>query len=180
MKHTKSMTYSPSDEARELLLFAVNDGNLYRSSIQPAIANLRRKVAKGTYDSAKAADLFYYIATTASDMYNREFGYRFDVTARWTAAVDMVEFFAEDIEVDINGRFSRVSAGYDKTAPVLVGLLGNVWPHDLTAANIDYIKAFYGRTGWAHKLLTDWPDDIAPAYPAAKKNFVNGFVLIYR
>ena len=98
MKHTKNMVYTPSDEARELLLFAVNDGELYRRSIQPAIANLRRKAAKGTYDSAKAADLFYYIATTASDMYNREFGYRFDVTARWTAAVDMVEYFAEDIE----------------------------------------------------------------------------------
>lgn len=103
MKHTKSMTYKPSDEARELFLFAINTGDLYRQRISPAIANLRRKAVKGTYDREKAADLFYYIATAASDMYNREFGYRFDVTARWTAAVDMAEYFEEEIfyELDV-------------------------------------------------------------------------------
>lgn len=35
MKHTKSMTYKPSDEARELLLYATNHGDLYRQSITP-------------------------------------------------------------------------------------------------------------------------------------------------
>ena len=102
MKHTKSMTYKPSDDARELFLFAINTGDLYRQSITPAIANLRRKAVKGTYDREKAADLFYYIATAASDMYNREFGYRFDVTARWTVAVDMAEYYEDEIFFELN------------------------------------------------------------------------------
>ena len=81
--------------------------------------------------------------------------------------------------MNINGKFSRVST-WGGAGPVLVGFCGNVWPHDLTAENINYIKAFYNRSGWSHKLLLSWPEDITPAYPAAKTNFINGFMLIYR
>lgn len=102
MKHTKSMVYTPSVEARELFLYATNTGDLYRQRITPAITSLRRKAIKGTYDREKAADLFFYIATAASNMYYRDFSYRFDVTARWTAAVDMAEYYEGEIFYELN------------------------------------------------------------------------------
>ena len=46
---------------------------------------------------------------------------------------------------NISGRFSRVSKDYGKDGPVLVGLCGNVYPHDLTDLNVDHIKTFYNR-----------------------------------
>jgi hypothetical protein len=98
MKHTKSMTYKPTEESRELLLFATNDSRLYFQSIIPAIENLKKKYQKGTFDKEKAADLFYYVATAASNKYFKDYGYKFDVTARYTAAVDMVADYMEDIE----------------------------------------------------------------------------------
>jgi hypothetical protein len=80
--------------------------------------------------------------------------------------------------MNINGKFSRVSKDYGKHGPVLVGLVGDVYPHDLSAANLAYIKTFYMRDGWGAKLLAEWPKGIEPAYPAAMKNFKNGFILI--
>ena len=96
MKRTASMKYNETAESRELFMYATNCGNLYRQQISPAIANLRKKAIKGTYDADKAVDLYYYIATAASDMYNREFGYKFSVADRFTAAVDMEAYYRED------------------------------------------------------------------------------------
>ena len=98
MKHTKNMIYKPTEESRELFLVATNESKLYFQMILPAIENLRRKYCKGIFDKEKAADLFYYVATAASNQYKKDFGYSFDVTARYTAAVDMVEAYMEDIE----------------------------------------------------------------------------------
>lgn len=78
----------------------------------------------------------------------------------------------------IFGKFTRVSKDYGKDGPVLVGLCGDIFPHDLSVGNIDYIKVFYNRGAWSCSLLFDWPDGIEPAYPAAKTNIKNGFVLI--
>lgn len=59
--------------ARELELFAVNEGKIYPQRI--AIEkNLERKVEKGTYDHSKAWKLWLYWVDTASKMYEREFG----------------------------------------------------------------------------------------------------------
>lgn len=80
----------------------------------------------------------------------------------------------------ICGRFSRVSKDYGKGGPVLVGLCGDVYPHDLTDLNVDHIKTFYNRATWEHIILNEWPDYIDPAYKAAKSNFKNGFILIYK
>ena len=90
------MNYNETPESRELFMYATNCGNLYRQQIMPAIANLRKKAIKGTYNADKAVDLYYYIATAASDMYNHEFGYKFSVADRFTAAVDMVAYYRED------------------------------------------------------------------------------------
>ena len=96
MKRTKSMIYKASDEAYELFLYATNEGSLYRQQIE----NLKKKVAKGTYDADKAADLFYYAADRAAKMYNQNFGGKFTVQQRFTAAVDMVEFYDDLIHED--------------------------------------------------------------------------------
>ena len=96
MKRTASMNYNETPESRELFMYATNCGNLYRQQIMPAIANLRKKAIKGTYNADKAVDLYYYIATAASDMYNREFGYKFSVEERFTAADDMEAYYRED------------------------------------------------------------------------------------
>ncbi len=101
MKRTSSMIYNETTESRELFLYATNSGDLYRRSITPAIENLRKKVVKGTYDADKAADLFYYIATAASDMYYKEFGYKFSVSDRFTAAVDMVNYYYEEVTYEL-------------------------------------------------------------------------------
>lgn len=96
MKRTSSMIYKETVESRELFLYATNDGNLYRQQITPVIENLRKKALKGTYDKEKAVDAYYYVACTASKMYERDFGYSFAVQDRFTAAVDMEEYFRED------------------------------------------------------------------------------------
>lgn len=97
MKKTKNMVYAPSVDARELAVFTENDSILYRYYIIPAIDNLKKKVARGVFDAEKAVLYFYRVATAASDKYYQDFGYRFSVTARYTAAADLLEFFADEI-----------------------------------------------------------------------------------
>ena len=98
MKRTKSMVYKPTEESRELMLYAMNNGELYRRQRTPGINSLRKKAAKGTYDSEKAIYAWYYVACSASQMYDKDFGYRFTVTDRFTAAVDMEQYYREDVE----------------------------------------------------------------------------------
>lgn len=97
MKRTKNMVYAPTTEARELFLYATNDGDLYRSMVSPIIASMKKKVAKGIYDAEKAVDAFYHVATEASRHYNRDFGYSFSVTDRYTAACEMADYYNEEI-----------------------------------------------------------------------------------
>ena len=98
MKRTKTMVYKPTEESRELMLYAINNGELYRRQITPVINSLKKKAAKGTYDNDKAVDVWYYVACSASQMYNKDFGYSFTVTDRFTAAVDMEKYYREDVE----------------------------------------------------------------------------------
>lgn len=96
MKRTSTMKYNPTTESNELFLYATNDGTLHTRMIQPVITSLRKKAVKGIYDSEKAVDSYYYIACEASKMYNKEFGYSFSVTDRFTAAVEMERYYRED------------------------------------------------------------------------------------
>lgn len=98
MKRTKTMVYKPTVESRELMLYAINNGDLYKRQILPVINSLKKKAAKGTYDSDKAVDAWYYVACSASQMYDKDFGYSFTVTDRFTAAVDMEQYYREDVE----------------------------------------------------------------------------------
>ncbi len=97
MKRTKSMTYKPTTESRELFLYAINDSDIYRQQITPAIKNLKRKATKGIYDQNKSIDLFYHITTAASKKYQIDFGYSFSVGDRFTAAADMADYYKDEI-----------------------------------------------------------------------------------
>lgn len=93
-------------DARELTLFAENDGDLYRSRIQPIIANLARKIVAGTYDAAKAPDLWRYAADDAAQRYTRAHGTpgphgsygSFSVATRKACAAMLAESFAESAD----------------------------------------------------------------------------------
>ena len=61
-----------SDAARELELYAENDGQLYQQSGVPIMKNLSKKFKKGTYDSALAAKLWKYHADRAAKKYSQE------------------------------------------------------------------------------------------------------------
>lgn len=97
MTRTSSMMYTPSDEARELFMCAVNNGDVY-PQVQAVIANLKKKYKKGIYDADKAVDAWYNVATQESRIYNRDYGYSFTVTERFTCAVDMEEYYRDWLE----------------------------------------------------------------------------------
>ena len=97
MKRTKNMIYKETEESRELFLYATNNGKLYRRMIENVLDNLEKKVKNGIYDREKAVDAWYYVATEASNNYFKDFGYKFSVTDRFTVAVDMAEYYEEQI-----------------------------------------------------------------------------------
>ena len=98
MKRTKNMYYEMSEEARELVLTAENDGELFEHMISPILNNLAKHYAKGVYNADKAVDAYYRVATEASERYNKEFGYRFSVQQRFTAAVVLEEDFRDTVQ----------------------------------------------------------------------------------
>lgn len=102
MKRTKSMIYKETTESTELFLYTVNHGDLYRRMITSVIENLQKKERKGIYDSDKAVDLWYYVATEASNLYHKDFGYRFTVTERFTVATKLETYFEEEIRGSID------------------------------------------------------------------------------
>lgn len=67
--------------ARELELYIDNDGQLHRSSFVPIIANLVRKMKKGTYRPDMAAKLWAYHIKRGADKYVKEFGSRGDTVS---------------------------------------------------------------------------------------------------
>ena len=97
MKHTKSMVINPTVESHELLLFTTNESSLY-PSIKSYIKNLANKYQKNIYSSDKAIDGFYTIATNASELYNRYYGYKFTVTERYNAAIELESYYLENIQ----------------------------------------------------------------------------------
>lgn len=97
MKRTKSMIYNQTQESIELTHFAANTRLIY-PQICVTVRNLAKKLEKGVYDAEKAIDAFYYIACAASDLYKKWFGYGFSVANRFSAAVDLRDYFSENIE----------------------------------------------------------------------------------
>src|SRR5450756_411432 len=65
-----------SEEAWELYLFGVNDADLYRQRVEPILANLKKKIKKGTYDETLALKLWRYAADDAAQQYTKEYDAR--------------------------------------------------------------------------------------------------------
>ena len=97
MKRTKNMIVKETVESRELELYAVNTKRVYNWSVA-VVRNLAKKYRKGVFDREKAIDAFYPVATFASDLYGKEFGYRFSVQDRFTASDYLVSYYMENIE----------------------------------------------------------------------------------
>ena len=101
--------------ARELVLYAQNDGDLYRQQGHPIALNLLRKLKKGTYDSALSEKLWFYFATTAAKKYVREFGgpppgnvsYVFTAETRRMAARQMRRDFEAEYVLSAGRRVKR-------------------------------------------------------------------------
>ena len=93
-----------SDEARELILYGENDGNLYRQRTVPIIKNLSKKFAKGVYDSELAKKLWMYWATDAAKRYAREhstgddWNRIFSVAVRKEVAEYMEDYWRQELE----------------------------------------------------------------------------------
>ena len=95
MNITKNMYVEDTAASRELEMYVYNDRNIYLHQIKPLISNLQRKFARGDYNATKAVVAFYRITTNAS----KEFGHKFSVTERWTAAYYILQEFIEDIVI---------------------------------------------------------------------------------
>lgn len=98
MKRTSTMYVWNSHESHELMLYAVNNSELYFKHIIPVIKNLAKKYNKGTFDDDKAIDAFWYVAQAANKAYLKDFGHSFTVQERFTAAAEMIDYFWEEIE----------------------------------------------------------------------------------
>ena len=97
MKITKNMYVENTDASRELELYANNDRDVYFKHIKPVIANLQKKYVKGSFEATQAIIAFYHVATAASNKYYfKEFGYKFSVTERWTAAYNLLQAYMEE------------------------------------------------------------------------------------
>ena len=97
MKITKNMYVENTDASRGLAVYAINNRNIYFHWIKPVISNLQKKYVKGNFDATKAIVAFYHVTTAASNFYNKDFGYKFSVTERWTAAYNLLQEYMEDI-----------------------------------------------------------------------------------
>ena len=77
-----------ADDVRELDLYAENTEELY-GQFKSIIANIQRRIAKGTYNPALAPKLWRYWYDEAARRYKREFGtsdWSFPVAVRQAAA----------------------------------------------------------------------------------------------
>lgn len=101
MKITKSMIYKPTVESDELYLYWDNTGELW-TGIEYAIEGLKRHVKRGNYSHDKAVLRLFPLATEAAKHYAKkfasvnEYGKIFDVTARYTASIDMLDYIEKE------------------------------------------------------------------------------------
>lgn len=105
MKHTKSIIINETVESRELALYCENNALLYPQMLC-IFRNLEKYYKRGNFDSMKAVDALYPLVSTGAKMYTREFGTPgknvFDVTARYTAAAEILKNNLDEIK---NGEF---------------------------------------------------------------------------
>ena len=84
-------------ESRELALYTLNNGELYRGQATAIIANMARKMKQGKFDKQLAVKAFEHLADSGSKAYSKEFGYSFKKSDRTLAAAEMLEHYMEQI-----------------------------------------------------------------------------------
>ena len=102
MKNTNNISnseLSETVESRELFLYATNNRETYNLVI-PVINNLKKHYKKGYYNAEKAIKSYYRIAHYASNLYFRDFGYKFSVTDKKLCALRMENFYFDQVSED--------------------------------------------------------------------------------
>lgn len=97
MKITKNMRYKNTVESRELYLYTNNNAKVYEMYIKPLEKAIEKKKE---FDINKALQGFYRVACNGSNMYKKDFGYSFSVQDRYTCAIDMIESYIMDNDMD--------------------------------------------------------------------------------
>lgn len=102
MKRTKNMVYQETNESRELFVYSNNKSIVYYKALAPVLENLKKHCKSGNYDTDRAIDAWYRVATIASNEYKKDFGYPFSVGDRFTVAVELEKYYREEIFESIN------------------------------------------------------------------------------
>ena len=79
--------------ARELMLLAGNDYDVYKSRVVPITENLERKLAKGTFNVKLASKLVKYLMDDVAKKYAKHYGAAFTPDDRRLASDIWVEEF---------------------------------------------------------------------------------------
>jgi hypothetical protein len=93
-----------SAEQRELELYIMNDGELYRRQTSSIIKNLQRKVARDAYDRDKAVKLWLYLVDAGAKKYvqehaspNTRWNDMFSKQDRIAVAKELRDYYEEEI-----------------------------------------------------------------------------------
>ncbi len=115
------MQHAKTDAARELALWAINDGKFYAATIQPIIADHGAKMADCTYDKQAARYVWLTAANSAAAAYCQEFSKRsdwpqiFDLEDRRQVAAEFADRYSEEIqEATAAALTPRTPKGWDK------------------------------------------------------------------
>jgi dTDP-4-amino-4,6-dideoxygalactose transaminase len=97
------MTKQITTEARELVLFAVNDSAMYEQALV-ILKNHAKKLKAGKYDADKALSSWKALADVAAKKYAKDFDSAanwnrlFSVEDRKQAALEFLSYYQEDLE----------------------------------------------------------------------------------
>jgi len=156
--NSKSLAEAFSDDdVRELMLFADNDGDLYRQSYTPLMQNLIKKKEKGVYEPEKAVTLWKYHADRAAKKYVKDVAYgkmsqfspdtRREAARRWEERTR--DYKTVDESVKRNPAREALTRAVNKSIadgnPVFVNNIE--WGFDLTSFTPTNWEKFLSQTG---------------------------------
>ncbi|MCM1226406.1 MAG: hypothetical protein NC320_03145 [Clostridium sp.] len=107
------------DDVDELVLYIVNDGNLYRQIAKPIIKNMKRKRENGDYNDNLAVKGWLHLAKEGVRRYDKEFGsgkgsLRFlNEATRNAIAEELKEYYEDEVSYDDSIVSSTVTANAD-------------------------------------------------------------------
>lgn len=91
------------EQGRDLFLCITNYNGCCEMFIRNAIHNLQQKQKRGIFDKVQAVQMFYLVVTETlkNKKFNRFYTYDLqmvDVPTRYAVAVELLEYFIEEIE----------------------------------------------------------------------------------